>query len=174
MCVSSCIHGNILLTQTLFPVRDLRGHTLSVTDNLQCLPGGKVIHSSKDFTLTMWLVLVNVSKHSYAMATQDVHIICLYQLLLFYLPTEYSCTIQILLLFLCSEIKRHVSHTQNRAALQPETALALKARNCLEQSCSQPTATYRHSFQATVIGGFFSIIVKFQVSLVDQIERICL
>ena len=174
MCVSSCIHGNILLTQTLFPVRDLRGHTLSVTDNLQCLPGGKVIHSSKDFTLTMWLVLANVSKHSYAMATQDVHIICLYQLLLFYLPTEYSCTIQILLLFLCSEIKRHVSHTQNRAALQPETALALKARNCLEQSCSQPTATYRHSFQATVIGGFFSIIVKFQVSLVDQIERICL
>ena len=174
MCVSSCIHGNILLTQTLFPVRDLRGHTLSVTDNLQCLPGGKVIHSSKDFTLTMWLVLANVSKHSYAMATQDVHIICLYQLLLFYLPTEYSCTIQILLLFLCSEIKRHVSHIQNRAALQPETALALKARNCLEQSCSQPTATYRHSFQATVIGGFFSIIVKFQVSLVDQIERICL
>ena len=174
MCVSSCIHGNILLTQTLFPVRDLRGHTLSVTDNLQCLPGGKVIHSSKDFTLTMWLVLANVSKHSYVMATQDVHIICLYQLLLFHLPTEYSCTIQILLLFLCSEIKRHVSHTQNRAALQPETALALKARNCPEQSCSQPTATYQHSFQATVIGGFFSIIVKFQVSLVDQVERICL
>ena len=142
MCVSSCICGRILLTQTLFPVRGLRGHTLSVTDNLQCLPGGRVIHYSKDFTLTMWLVLANVSKHSYAMATQDVDIICLYQLLLCYLPTEYSRTIQILLLFLCSEIKRHVSHTQNRSELQPETILALKARNCLEQSCSQPTAAY--------------------------------